>query len=175
MLAVLFSLPLKYFEDQDIKENFYIDVETFDKTNNPPKSKIMSDAKFINVLKNNADTITTNHYLSLRQLMQMFGTDVMRKHFNNNVWINATLKQKGNMIIADQRFVNENEAATKNGFIVLHVTRPGFGGGQHASEKEVKTLYEKSKYNYVIRNDGTLKDLFYKLKDLCNTIKMQSR
>lgn len=38
--------------------------------------------------------------------------------------------------------------------------------GNHQSEKEVIELYKSNKFDYVINNDGTLEDLFYKVKQL---------
>ena len=49
----------------------------------------------------------------------------------------------------------------RNGTII-YIDRPGCEVGNHQSEKEAFELYQEGKCDYVIHNDGTLKDLFEK-------------
>ena len=65
--------------------------------------------------------------MTSRELLQYFGTDIMRKMLEN-VWVNSTIKnilreQSGLAIIADLRFPNEVEVVKKNNGKVVRLTR----------------------------------------------------
>ena len=131
----------------------------------------LTDSKF-NKLVKTLDASLADGYLSIRQLMQYFGTEVMQTHFGKNVWIRSTLRHgcgsnKGT-IIADLRFKAEAEAVHDLNGLIIYVSRPGYVFGQHASEREMSELLSNNKYDFVIENDGTQEDLFNKVKNLCN-------
>lgn len=52
-----------------------------------------------------------------------------------------------------------------NSFRVL-IERPGCTPGNHASERQIMELKAEREFEGYINNNGTLKDLFYKLKRL---------
>ena len=52
-----------------------------------------------------------------------------------------------------------------NAFII-HVTRKGCSIGLHSSERELDTLYKKHKFDISLVNNGTLKELFNKCKNI---------
>lgn len=64
------------------------------------------------------------------------------------------------------RFKVEAEEAKKENAFLIYISRPMCSPGNHQSEKEVIELYKSNKFDYVINNDGTLEDLFYKVKQL---------
>ena len=71
-----------------------------------------------------------NEFMSVRELLQVFGTDVVRK-FNPDCWINLTINKiktlPGNIYaVPDVRFPNEVEAIQRAGGIVLRLTRNPF-------------------------------------------------
>ena len=58
-----------------------------------------------------------------------------------------------------------NEIKARKGasvYIYRSIAKPG----SHASEKEVIELYNNGQFDYVIPNEGTLKELFNNLKQL---------
>ena len=75
-----------------------------------------------------------------RELMQVFGTDIMRKMFNDRIWVNATFRniQRDNpdvAIIPDMRFPSEVHALVENNGCIIRLTRDGgVGGDTHSSE-----------------------------------------
>lgn len=73
-----------------------------------------------------------------------------------------------NLIIADQRFIIENDEVTNSNYItyIIHVIRKGCNIGEHVSEQEIKNLFDNKKYDILLENDGSLKDLFYKCKNI---------
>lgn len=101
-----------------------------------------------------------------REILQRMGTDAMRNHFADNVWI-AAIQRKisqavdelegrpGIFIITDVRFPNEGDIVREWGGMCVHVHRPSLGPGTHESE----TAMDGYDWDYTIENDGTLEDL----------------
>lgn len=166
MLADFLGFDYKRFEDRDFKENTYIDLSTLHIAKDPTK---LNDRLFNKLLKQ--EDSLKDQTLSIRQIMQYFGTEICQKYFGKEVWINTTLNSSKNLIISDLRFKTEAEAVKKrNGFLIF-ISRQGTEVGNHASEKEVIDLLNDRKFDLVIRNDEDLKSLFYKLKDgLCTLL-----
>jgi hypothetical protein len=90
--------------------------------------------------------------MTAREVMQIFGTDIMRNMFSNNIWTDATLTDIDNYeipkyvaIITDVRFVSEVEAilSRENGFVVRLLRKPY--NDNHKSEVELNN-YDFSKY-----------------------------
>jgi hypothetical protein len=92
----------------------------------------------------------------------------MRKYFGDKLWIYSTLQSgnKSNIVIADQRFAIENEVVKEYNTFIIHVTRKGCSIGLHSSERELDTLYKKHKFDISLVNNGTLKELFNKCKNI---------
>jgi hypothetical protein len=62
-----------------------------------------------------------------RQILQHWGTDVLRQHFHDDIWIasleNKMRKTTDNIVISDVRFPNEIKAIHNAGGIVVRVKR----------------------------------------------------
>lgn len=61
-----------------------------------------------------------------RVAMQLVGTDVFRKYFNDNLWILSLenkIRNKTNIVISDCRFPNEIKMIRDNGGIIIRVIR----------------------------------------------------
>lgn len=170
MLAILLNISVEKFNDRAFKEDVCIDLNTLDYSLSAfTKDKhLLSDSKFTKMTKElNLDIL--NYDLTIRQLMQYFGTNVIRTFFGENVWINSTLRHASRRtIISDCRFINEAQAIKDKDGTIIYVERPGIGFGQHQSEKEMWQMLKKGIYDQVITNDGNLEDLFNKIKNLCN-------
>lgn len=64
-------------------------------------------------------------YLTVREVLQYFGTNVVRTFFPD-CWVNAAfncIKDDGTIIISDVRFLNEVRAIQNTGGIVIRLTR----------------------------------------------------
>ena len=172
MLSVLIKVPVYKFEDRNFKENYCVDFESMQVI---PKSEVskeylLSDHKFskINIL---ANPIYNDYCLTIRQLMQSFGTQLMRTYFGDDIWIKSTLQNHfgENLIISDLRFKIEYESVKKKKGTIIYIDRPECVPGNHASEKEVIELLNDNKFDYVVDNSGDLSQLFNNLKDIvCN-------
>jgi hypothetical protein len=80
--------------------------------------------------------------MSARHLMQVWGTNIMRRMFSDTIWVDATLRQAGKLssqiiIIPDVRFASEIHAIMRcsQGY-VIRLLRSVFQDG-HASETEL--------------------------------------
>lgn len=66
-------------------------------------------------------------HLTPRWVMQYWGTDVLRNHFHDDIWIatveNRIRKTKDNIVISDVRFPNEISAIHRAGGIVVRIKR----------------------------------------------------
>lgn len=76
-----------------------------------------------------------------------------------------------NIIISDLRFRVEEEAVHKFNGTIIYIERPEAKPGNHASEKEVIQLKEENKFDYIMLNYGSLKELFYQTKYILYKIK----
>ena len=169
MLAVLLNISVDKFNDRNFKEHYVVDIATLQYALDSYMDK-MSDSKF-NKLVKLLDPSLTKSNLTIRQLMQYFGTQVMQNYFGRRVWINSTLKHASEYtIITDLRFKAEYEAIKNVNGIIIYVNRPNCEFGQHASEREMEELLLDNKYDYVINNNGTMNDLFNSVKKICNDL-----
>lgn len=128
--------------------------------------------------------------LTPRWVLQQWGTEVCRKAFHDDIWI-ASLENKlrlatDNVVISDCRFPNEIKSIKDAGGIVIRVKR-GVDPVWHDTLVEmqgratigIKADYMKqfnihasewawagSDFDFVIENDGTLEELYARVKDL---------
>ncbi len=131
--------------------------------------------------------------LTPRWVLQYWGTEVCRKAFHDDIWIasleNKLRNSRDDIVISDCRFPNEIKSIKDAGGIVIRVKRgpepewyqdainSNEGKGNmswlissdrlkklniHASE----TAWVGTNFDYVFENDGSIDDLFNKIRDL---------
>jgi len=127
-------------------------------------------------------------HLTPRWILQYWGTDILRNHFHDDLWI-ASLENKlrnsqDNVVVSDCRFPNEIRGIRQSGGFVIRVSRGeepwwydiavrannGNENAQavldshniHASE----TSWVNTEFDYVLDNNGTLENLFNQINDL---------
>jgi len=106
-------------------------------------------------------------FMTGRELMQYFGTEICRKIYPN-IWTDKAIKDIVNeesflAIISDARFENEIKAVQGAGGKVIRLTR-GVDGDSHASETE---LNEFNEYDAVIDNQNmTIEESCVKLLEI---------
>ena len=95
----------------------------------------------------------------VRRLLQVFGTEVGRKMFGENFWIEQAFKRAADyerVVIADVRFPNEADAIKQQGGKVWRINRHNHSAvNSHISEHAMDNYM----FDHVIYNDGTLDDL----------------
>lgn len=173
MLAIMMNVDVNKFENRVFKELYYFDFNTYRLMHigEDVISNTITDKYFNRELKRNNLDVAIEYTLSIRQILQFFGTDIMRKFFGDKLWIHTTLNSKyNNLIIADQRFAIENKMVSdpKYNTLIIHVIRDSCVAGLHASEKELEELFNNKRYDVLLENNGTLKDLFNKCKYILN-------
>lgn len=167
MLSDLLNISLDKFYIREFKEGCIINISTLEGSWLGEK---LSDSKF-NKLVKQLDPSLTEANLSLRQLLQYFGTEIMQKYFGKRVWINSTMQNRSEYtIISDLRFIEEYNAVKEKKGIVIYVNRPNYEFGQHASEREMKELLENDKYDVIIDNNGSIEDLFNQVKNIAKEL-----
>ena len=167
MLSDLLNIDLDKFYVREFKEGCIINISTLEGSWLGEK---LSDSKF-NKLVKQLDPSLTEANLSLRQLLQYFGTEIMQKYFGKRVWINSTMQNRSEYtIISDLRFIEEYNAVKEKKGIVIYINRPNYEFGQHASEREMKELLENDKYDFIIDNNGSIEDLFNQAKNVAKEL-----
>lgn len=105
--------------------------------------------------------------MSVRELLQKFGTAI-RNEVCDDFWVKACLHEytnNENWIISDVRFKSEAKGIKDLEGIIVRVNREGAGAGNHISEIDL----DDYSFDYVINNDGSMKDLLLKVKEFCTT------
>lgn len=103
--------------------------------------------------------------VKIRTLIQTYG-EHMKKIFSDGVWVMNSIRKASYIesiykvcIIPDVRFQLEADAIMANGGVVIKINRPNNEiTSDHCSENN-----EIIGCQYVIENDGTLQNLFYKI------------
>ena len=170
-LSALLNIDISKFEDRIFKETYFIYFPDLIITNKPDCAKVISEGKFSRMVNNKDLSFLKTNYITIRQLLQVFGTECMRDTFGDKLWILSTLKQKGNLIISDLRFKVEYESIKNLGGITILVNNPNCKPGNHASEQEILELSMSNKFDVVIQNDGNnIKNLFNEVLYMYNNI-----
>lgn len=132
-----------------------------------------------------------------RLALQLIGTDVLRAHFHDNIWIDSLEyrfrchSENARVVISDARFRNEVDLIKKMNGKVIWVQRgelpewwetATLAHENAISRKIMKTKYKdvhESEWNwagydvdYVIKNDGSIEDLAKKVAEIQSCLKM---
>ena len=131
-----------------------------------------------------------------RLALQLMGTDVLRDHFHNDIWINSLeyrlrkVFDKETIVITDARFTNELDLIKTLCGTIIWVQRDDLpewfetaveaNGGNVVSKRIMTTRYRdvhQSEWNWagypvdhIIRNTGTLEDLENKTHQILEQI-----
>lgn len=129
--------------------------------------------------------------ITVRQLLQEVGTDVMRNIIHPSIWVNAlfadyrekvdfdnNLPMNKNWILTDLRFKNEKKAVEDRGGITIRVNRYNRndyivkskkgGGVEHFRKHEhpSETDLDNELFTYTIDNNGSIEDLIESVKEI---------
>lgn len=94
--------------------------------------------------------------LTAREVMQIFGTDIMRTFFHYDIWARAPFYKYADseydfVIIDDCRFPNEADVTLKNHGLLFRLTRKPFPQDTHSSELAMDD-YPITRYTGLIDN-----------------------
>lgn len=121
-------------------------------------------------------------YMTVRDFLQVLGTEALRDGLHKNTWVNALLAdykafnvitnedgsttyQMPQWIITDTRFPNELAAVRDKGGIAIKVVRDSTTsiGENHSSETALDNVTD---WDYVIHNNGSIEDLKKQLLEI---------
>lgn len=166
VLSIILGVPVEKFEDRDFKENYCVDFNTSKIYKCTDENvKLLSDKNLSKLIESDSYHIIKTYTLTIRQCLQYFGTQICREFISDKIWINASLKGS-NLIFSDLRFKKEFEELDYHKSFRVLIERPGCTPGNHASERQIMELKSEREFEGYIDNNGTLKDLFYKVKKL---------
>jgi energy-coupling factor transporter ATP-binding protein EcfA2 len=105
--------------------------------------------------------------MTVRELLQKFGTEFIRETVHPNLWIESTLLgyTNQNWIISDVRFINESDAIRSRGGIIVRTNRIT-KHDTHPSENEIDFIIP----DYDIDNNGSFFDLELSVTRMMNDI-----
>ena len=178
--TLLTGISIEKFEDQDFKKGYL----------NDSWNKEMFENKTSLDKNNNAYNKSIVKPMTVREMLQIIGTDAMRNNLHPNTWVNALMcdyiksndklirttedlleeweeGEYPNWIITDMRFPNEMQAIKANGGITIRVVRPDdkkVSSDLHPSE----TALDNHQFDYKIVNDSTIEDLIDKVEKMLN-------
>jgi hypothetical protein len=106
-----------------------------------------------------------------RWVLQHFGTEVMRQHMHDAIWIDSCLSRYDGKptVISDTRFQNELKTIKENKGQIILVKRGELPTREQMQDKGAhKSEWDWMGWNFdhVIDNDGTKEDLYKKVDDL---------
>lgn len=103
------------------------------------------------------NNVINSYNLTVRELLQIVGTEVFRDSFDKNVWVKSlfnTYKPNQNWIVTDVRFPNEANAIKKRGGILIRINRDLLNDeDKHESET---ALDDYNNFDYIISNNDSL-------------------
>lgn len=111
-------------------------------------------------------------YPEVRRLLQVFGTEVGRMMFGENVWVDVAAKDivernLDNVVLTDVRFQNEAAWVKSQGGIIVRINRSGVGPvNGHISDSGIDAM----SVDFVVPNDGTIEALYAGLDDVMRLV-----
>lgn len=157
ILIKITRLEPKYFHDQNLKEKELPYFVTIDHDFLDKLYSIVENEWGINVnfeQRDQIDCFAGTVVKTPRELMQMVGTDILRRYIRDDIWLVllfAKIKEiSGDVIVNDVRFKNEREALKKAGAKLMLIKRSALKQDNHSSEND---LGKDSEYDAVINND----------------------
>ena len=103
--------------------------------------------------------------ISFRKLLQSLG-EAARCQINENFWVLSMLadyQDSDFWIVSDVRYKNEADELLSRGALLIRINRTTDNSDVHQSEVDLDSY---DKFSYIIENDGSLEDLYNKVKEI---------
>lgn len=105
-------------------------------------------------------------FLTVRELMQTFGTEVCRRHIPD-IWFRYLPEDDSRpLVVTDLRFLNEAEFLKSRGAVLIEVIRKGLNAQGHESEAGLPP----GLCDHTIENDSSLEDFLNRGRQLFDRI-----
>lgn len=168
-LSNIFDLSLDVFNNRKFKDElWYV----------PSTGKFIEEnktSKYNKIILENAlelDCSNPNQIVKIRTLIQIYA-EHCKVMFGHSIWIKSTLIQSQYIeqvykicIIPDVRFNDESKAIMNKNGIIIKLERPN-----NEIQSNHKSENNYIECNYLVKNDTTLSNLFYKILAIYDTIK----
>ena len=114
---------------------------------------------YLDHLKSRTVKIPRSGAMTVREVLQVVGTDIFREMFFDTVWADAPFrkpyKDADVVILTDCRFPNEKDATEGNGGVVIRLERSTGLTDNHRSE----VALDGYSFEYFYENNGTVQQL----------------
>ena len=189
-LSIIYNIPRQYFDDREHKDNMYYNLRTGefirkDRVTQRGDHYFVIDVETLGHGSIREQIETYDELLPLvtiRTLMQYFGTNICRECLQSDIWIKATMTKAIDICLAnrlclipDVRFTNEataiqtNESSIYGGVIIVRRNNNDSNDNIDYHSSEIVTFST----DYSIANNGTIMGLFYKVIEICQKIILQ--
>lgn len=189
-LSIIYHIPRQYFDDREYKDNMYYNLRTGefirkDRVTQRGDHYFVIDVETLGHGSIREQIETYDELLPLvtiRTLMQYFGTNLCRDNLQSDIWIKSTMAKASDIclahrlcIIPDVRFTNEataiqtNESSLYGGVIMVRRNNDDNNDDIDYHSSEIVTFST----NYSINNNTNIMDLFYKVIEICQKIILQ--
>ena len=180
VVSNMFNITVAQCNDRKYKDERYYCIENGrfyeeSEINRPDFVNITEEKlQFEHIADIRNRNINAHHVIKLRTLIQYIGTDICRNFIDYSIWTRNTLLKARKVarmydicVIADVRFENEAAAIQHDSLYggLIKINRDNVISSNHKSE-QIDFDCE-----YVIDNNGTLMNLFYKTMELTQVIK----
>jgi hypothetical protein len=109
--------------------------------------------------------VTDSEFMTVREVLQFVGTDLLRNQMNADIWVESVFNQQWKdddiVIIADARFPNEAEFAREYGVLIGVERDTGLKSDGHVSET---ALDDYAHFNHLVDNNGSFDSLMNQLE-----------
>lgn len=185
-LSIIYNIPRQYFDDRQYKDEMYYSFITGTFINKNAVTQ-RGDGYYVltnEILKHSSirqeieESETLHPLITIRTLMQYFGTNVCRENLGRNIWIKSAISKITDVaagrrlcIVPDVRFTNEAAAIHRNtpslyGRVVRITRNTDNTGERDYHDSEIIAFST----DYSITNNGTMAELFFKVLDICQKI-----
>ena len=188
-LSIIYNIPRRYFDDRQYKDEMYYSfatgkfvakqsIEQYKQHYNIITNEVLKHSS----LKDEFETYNElHHVITLRTLMQYFGTEVCRENLGHNIWIKSAIGKIADVaisrrlcIVPDVRFTNETAAIHFDNLSlygrVVRINRNTDNTGKHDYHDSEIIAFST---DYSINNNGTMSELFFNVLDICQKIILQ--
>lgn len=188
-LSIIYGIPRSVFDDRKMKDEMYYSLTTGKFIDKQAVTQ-RGDGFYVltnEILKHSSikDELETydelNPLITIRTLMQYFGTEVCREHLGHEIWIKSGISKivevaanRRLCIVPDVRFTNEAAAIHRDtpslyGRVVRINRNTGNIGERDYHDSEIIAFST----DYSINNNGTMSELFFNVLDICQKIILQ--
>jgi len=121
---------------------------------------------------NEKETVDLYWNITPRVMLQMIGTDFIRKQFDANFWIKHFVRwfhinKAQNIVVTDCRFQNEIDIIKELGGIVIKIERKTSIFDDHISEAGIDNL---TNIDFIIENNSTKDECYNELINALNSL-----